>query len=285
MRITLALDGVDTEGELTLPRSGRGPGLVLLDGAGLDECEWYAERGFVSLRVDSNVPSGLALQALAEHPVCTGRVALLTPTQVEIIGTSGRVLVRGGVHSDLARLRTLDFLVCHLLVGQHSLAAIWDEHVEHEFVGRNTEATLRTMVDDAYVNHVPVLTGGNGLPALREFYSQHFIRQMPPDTKLTPLSRTIGDEQIVDELIFEFTHSIQMDWMLPGIPATGKFVQVALVAIVKMRGDKLAHEHIYWDQASVLVQLGLLDPTDLPVAGIESAQKAANPQLPARCLN
>jgi carboxymethylenebutenolidase len=140
------------------------------------------------------------------------------------------------------------------------------------------------MVEDAYVNHIPVLTGGVGKNQLREFYSKHFIPQMPPDTTLTPLSRTVGDTQIVDEMIFQFTHTIKMDWMLPGIEPTGKRVEVPLVAIVRLRGDKLAHEHIYWDQASVLVQLGLLDPSKLPVAGIESAHKAANPQLPPRLL-
>jgi carboxymethylenebutenolidase len=140
------------------------------------------------------------------------------------------------------------------------------------------------MVPDAYVNHIPVLTGGVGIESLREFYSKHFIPKMPPDTRLTPISRTVGEDQIVDEMIFAFTHTIEMDWMLPGIAPTGKPVEVPLVAIVKLKGDKLAHEHIYWDQASVLVQLGLLDASNLPVAGAESAKKAANPQLPARAL-
>jgi carboxymethylenebutenolidase len=195
----------------------------------------------------------------------------------------------GGAHYDpasaeLANLRTLEFLLCHLIVKQHSLEAIWAEHIEHEFATRSTEDTLATMVDDAYVNHVPVLTGGVGKEQLREFYSKHFIPQMPPDTKLTPLSRTIGDDQIVDEMIFQFTHTIKMDWMLPGIEPTGHRVEVPLVAIVKLRGDKLEHEHIYWDQASVLVQLGLLDASNLPVTGIESARKAANPKLASRAL-
>ncbi len=186
--------------------------------------------------------------------------------------------------AELANLRTLELFVQHLLPKPHSLEAIWGEHIEHEFATRDTESTLDTMVDDAYVNHVPVLTGGAGKAALREFYSKHFIPQMPPDTSLTPISRTIGDEQIVDEMIFRFTHTIRMDWMLPGIEPTGKRVEVPLVAIVKLKGDKLAHEHIYWDQASVLVQLGLLDSSKLPVAGAESARKASNAKLPSRPL-
>ena len=139
--------------------------------------------------------------------------------------------------------------------------------MRHEFATHNTEDTLATMVDDAYVNHIPVLTGGVGKDALREFYSKRFIPQMPPDTEVTPVSRTIGADQLVDEMIFKFTHTMRMDWMLPGIPPTGKRVEVPLVAIVRFRGDKLAHEHIYWDQASVLVQLGLLDPADRASSG------------------
>ena len=119
---------------------------------------------------------------------------------------------------------------------------------------------------------------------LREFYSQHFIPKMPPDTKIVPISRTIGVERLVDEMIFQFTHTVEMDWMLPGIAPTGKRVECPLVVIVHFRDGKLSNEHIYWDQASVLVQLGLLDPSTLPVAGIESAKKLANPSLPSNHL-
>jgi len=153
------------------------------------------------------------------------------------------------------------------------LTQLWEEHTKHEFATRDTEATLATMVDDAYVNHVPVLTGGAGKSALREFYSRDFIPTMPPDTKLTPISRTVGEDQLVDEMIFSFTHTQEMPWMLPGIAPTGRHVEVALVAIVRFRGDKLAHEHIYWDQASVLKQIGLLTDPALPVFGAESARK------------
>src|SRR5262249_43598873 len=160
-----------------------------------------------------------------------------------------------------------------LTAAQEALSKLWEDHVRYEFSTRNTDDTLATMVDDAYVNHVPVLTGGIGKDELREFYSKRFIPQMPPDTEMTPVSRTISENQIVDEMVFKFTHTIVMDWMLPGIAPTRKRVEVPLVAIVRFREGKLAHEHIYWDQASVLVQIGLLDPSKLPVAGIESAKK------------
>src|SRR5205814_2726393 len=172
----------------------------------------------------------------------------------------------------------------NLTAAQETLQQLWEEHVRHEFATHNTEDTLATMVDDAYVNHIPVLTGGVGKDELREFYSERFIPQLPPDTEMTSISRTIGNDQLVDEMVFKFTHTIRMDWMLPGIAPTGKRVEVPLVAIVRFREGKLAHEHIYWDQASVLVQLGLLDPSTLPVAGVESARKVLDPTLPANAL-
>ena len=195
----------------------------------------------------------------------------------------------GGEHynaaaAELANLRTLEFFVSHLagagLAGaQQTLSTRWDDHVKYEFATRNTDDTLETMVADAYVNHVPVMTGGVGHDELREFYSQRFIPQMPPDTGMTPVSRTVGVDRVVDEMVFEFTHTIKMDWMLPGVEPTGKHVRVALVVIVHFRDGKLAHEHIYCDQASVLAQLGLIDATKLPVAVVARAQKVLDPKL------
>jgi carboxymethylenebutenolidase len=156
------------------------------------------------------------------------------------------------------------------------LLRLWEEHTTHEFVTHDTEATLSTMVEDAYVNHIPVLTGGHGRAALRTFYSRDFIPSMPPDTTLTPISRTVGSDQLVDEMIFSFTHTQEMPWMLPGILPTNRKVEIALVAIVKFRDGKLAHEHIYWDQASVLKQIGLLEDPKLPVFGAETARKVAD---------
>jgi carboxymethylenebutenolidase len=172
----------------------------------------------------------------------------------------------------------------NLTPAQEFLQELWEEHLGYEFDTHNTEDTLATMVEDAYVNNIPVMTGGVGKPALREFYSKYFIPHMPPDMELIPISRTIGTDQLVDEMMAKFTHTIRMDWMLPGIAPTGKRVEVAVVAIVQFRDGKLAHEHIYWDQASVLVQLGLLDPATLPVVGVDSARKALDPKLPSNTL-
>jgi carboxymethylenebutenolidase len=171
-----------------------------------------------------------------------------------------------------------------LTPGQQKLNDLWEEHLRHEFTTQDTSSTLDTMVADAYVDHIPVLTGGVGHEQVREFYSRHFIPKMPPDTDIVAISRTIGTERLVDEMIFRFTHTIEMDWMLPGIAPTGKRVECPLVVIVQFRDGKLANEHIYWDQASVLVQLGLLEAAKLPVAGLESARKVAEPSLPSNRL-
>ena len=165
-----------------------------------------------------------------------------------------------------------------------NLETLWAEHLRHEFDTKSTPDTLLTMVQNAYVNHVPVMTGWYGKEALDAFYSTHFIPRMPADVELTPISRTVGVDRLVDEFIFKFTHDIVMDWMLPGIPPTHKLVEVPFVVIVQFEGDKLAHEHIYWDQATVLAQIGLLEPGTLPITGMSQAAKVVDPQLPSNEL-
>ncbi|WP_367190431.1 dienelactone hydrolase family protein [Burkholderia sp. Ed8] len=170
-------------------------------------------------------------------------------------------------------------------LGPHyDLSTLWETHLKHEFDTRNVDATIATMVAEPYVNHIPTLTGGVGHDELKRFYTHHFVHANPPDTTITPISRTIGASQIVDELLFCFTHTTEIDWMLPGVAPTGRRVEIPLVAIVKFRGDKLYHEHIYWDQASVLVQVGLLDPAGLPVAGVETARKLLDETVPSNGL-
>jgi carboxymethylenebutenolidase len=160
------------------------------------------------------------------------------------------------------------------VMGPHyDLNALWEKHCEYEFAVRDADRTMTTMVAQPYVNHVPTITGGIGYEELHRFYQNHFIPRLPKDTKLIPISRTIGADRVVDELLFCFTHDTEIDFLLPGVPPTGKYVEIPTVAIVCFRGDKLYHEHIYWDQATALVQIGLLDPKNLPVAGIESARK------------
>jgi carboxymethylenebutenolidase len=166
----------------------------------------------------------------------------------------------------------------------YDLSALWEEHTRLEFGARDAAATMRTMVAQPYVNHIPTMTGGVGHDDLLRFYRDFFIPRTPADTRLVPISRTIGTDRIVDEMLFCFTHDIEIDWMLPGVAPTGRRVEIPLVAIVRFRGDKLYNEHIYWDQASVLVQIGLLDPSLLPVAGVETAHKLLDESLPSNRL-
>ena len=164
-----------------------------------------------------------------------------------------------------------------LTPAQQAMSDLWDEHMRSEFESHSVEDTLETMVDDPHVNHVPVLTGGVGLEEVRKFYSERFIPRQPPDTEIIPVSRTIGNDRVVDELIDRFTHTVEMDWLLPGIPPTGRRVEIPIVVVVQFRDGKIASEHIYWDQASVLVQVGLIDSEELPVSGAESARKVLEP--------
>jgi carboxymethylenebutenolidase len=138
------------------------------------------------------------------------------------------------------------------------LAKLWGEHLDGEFVTKDVEATLATMVDDASVNHMPVNTGGQGKDQLRVFYRDDFIPSWPDDLQMTLRNRVIGDSQLVEELRLRFTHSKRMDWFLPNVPPTNRPVDIDLVVVVQFRGDKLAAERIYWDQATVLRQVGLL---------------------------
>ncbi len=169
-------------------------------------------------------------------------------------------------------------------MAHYDLEALWEAHCRCEFETRDVAATMATMVGEPYVNHVPTMTGGVGHDEVKRFYKYHFIGANPPDFRLTPISRTIGANRLVDEFVMEFTHTTEIDWMLPGIPPTGRQVSVPGVAIVQFEGDKLVHEHIYWDQASVLVQIGMLEPRGLPVAGAEAARKVADQSLPSNAL-
>jgi len=144
-------------------------------------------------------------------------------------------------------------------ITSQQLEQLWADHLAGEFVTKDVEATLSTMVDDAYVNHMPVNTGGRGKDELRIFYRDVFIPSWPEDLQITPVNRIVGDGQLMDELHMTFTHSKQMDWFLPNVSPTNKRVEVDIVVVVQFRGDKLASERIYWDQATVLRQVGLLN--------------------------
>jgi carboxymethylenebutenolidase len=183
--------------------------------------------------------------------------------------------------NDLGFARMIELLRASM--GPHyDLNALWDEHLRLEFETKDAGATLTTMVDEPYVNHIPTMTGGTGFELLARFYKYHFVDHNP-DQRVIPISRTVGPTRVVDEFVACFTHDREIPWLLPGVAPTGKYVEIPIVSVVGFRGDKLHHEHIYWDQASLLVQLGLLD-ADLPVAGVEVARKALDENLPSNEL-
>ena len=166
----------------------------------------------------------------------------------------------------------------------YDLNQLWEMHCYYEFGTRDVNAVMPTMVAEPYVNHVPTMTGGVGHDQLKRFYKYHFVDSNPADTKLIPVSRTIGADRVVDEFVFCATHDREIDWLLPGLEPTGKYFEVPMLAVICFRGAKLYNEHIYWDQASVLVQIGKLDPTGLPVAGIQTAKKMVDETLPTNAL-
>jgi carboxymethylenebutenolidase len=185
--------------------------------------------------------------------------------------------------ADLARSRSIGFL--RSAIGpRYDLSALWDQHCAFEFQSRDADATMRTMVAEPYVNHIPTLTGGRGHDELRRFYKFHFTSVLPKDTKVVPVSRTLGPDRIVDEIILCFTHDREVDFLLPGVKPTGKYIELPTIAVVQFRGDKLVHEHIYWDQASALVQLGLLKRDGLPVVGDEAPRKVRGEAIPFNAI-
>jgi carboxymethylenebutenolidase len=167
---------------------------------------------------------------------------------------------------------------------QQQMAALFQKHVGAELDG-DLDTTMATMSADPHLNHVPTMAGGVGRDGVRAFYRDHLVGKFfPPDVQIKPVSRTIGEDQIVEELFISFTHTTVIDWLLPGVGPTGKPVEMAVAVVVGFKDDKISHEHIYWDQAGVLVQIGLLDPTGLPVTGADSARKVLDPKLPPRAI-
>ncbi len=165
---------------------------------------------------------------------------------------------------------------------QKRMVALFEQHVGAELEG-DLDTTMATMGETPHLNHVPTMAGGVGKDGVRAFYRDHLVGKFfPPDVEMVSISRTVGEDQVVDEFFISFTHTTEIDWLLPGVAPTGKPVEMAVAVIVGFRDGKISHEHIYWDQAGVLVQVGLLDPNGLPVTGAESARKVRDPSLPSR---
>jgi carboxymethylenebutenolidase len=206
--------------------------------------------------------------------------------QVQKTGASGGDAQDGVAivphYSGNAVLNRSKAMTAHL--PEDDLVAVWEEHLRQEFEVRNADAPTDTMAPEPYVNHVPTMTGGLGIKELKRFYKYHFVTANPDDIEIVPISRTVGGDSIVDEMVVRFTHTRVVDYLLPGVAPTGLRVEIPAVVVARFRSGKLASEHIYWDQASVLVQLGKLNPAGLPVAGVEVARKALDRTLPSNQL-
>ena len=166
----------------------------------------------------------------------------------------------------------------------YDLGAIFDEHVADEFVAKDVAATMATMIAEPFVNHVPTMMGGLGGRAVADFYRRYFVGHWPADTEIIPVSRTVGTDKVVDEMIMSFTHDVAMETFLPGVAPTGRPVRLPVVVVMGFEAGKVAFERIYWDQASLLVQVGLLDETTLPVTGAAQAEKVLDKDVPANHL-
>lgn len=180
----------------------------------------------------------------------------------------------------LAHSRTLE-LIRRVVGPFYDYAALFAEHVYHEFTTRDVDATMATMIDEPYVNHTPTLTGGVGHDMLKRFYKYHFVDQNSGGRERTRISFTHGPDRVVLETYTKFLHDSVIDRYFPGIEPTGKTVEIATVIIVKFRGDKVCHEHLYWDQGSALKQIGVLDADNLPIAGPEAARKVLDETNPS----
>ena len=165
-----------------------------------------------------------------------------------------------------------------------SPGALFDAHCAAEFETRDIDATMATMGDCPHITNVPTMTGGYGRDAVRRFYDTWFVGHLPDEWTVKLLSRTESKDQVVDEVTISFTHDRPMECFLPGIAPTGRKVTIPLVVVVGVKDGKVAHEHIYWDQASLLVQIGLLDKSKLPVTGAEQAARLLDPTLPSNTL-
>ncbi len=136
------------------------------------------------------------------------------------------------------------------------------------------DLTMATMTEDPHLLNIPNMIGGDGYKGVKNFYKNHLVGKFfLPDVIMQRVSLTVGSHQIVDELVITFTHTTMVDWMLPEVEPTGKKVEIGVVVIAGIKDKKISHEHIYWDQASVLFQVGLIDRHNLPICGSESAKK------------
>ncbi len=278
---------------------GHGPGGVLA-------CRAAADAGFQAVvafdamelagddEFPQSVPCPFVLQfgtrdtpdAEAAVNAIAGRMARKDGSRVfgwEEAGPGFAIPARDSFHKradSLAHTRTLE-LIRRVLGPYYDFVALFAEHAHHEFITRDVDATMATMIDEPYVNHTPTLAGGVGHDMLKRFYKYHFVDQNAGGRERQRISYTLGPDRVVVESYTRFRHDAVIDRYFPNIEPTGKLVELAIVIIVKFRGDKVCHEHLYWDQGSALKQIGVLDGKDLPLVGAEGARKVLDENEPS----
>jgi carboxymethylenebutenolidase len=146
-----------------------------------------------------------------------------------------------------------------LMPDQQPLLAAWQQHTYAEFVLKDADAALAAMTEHPYLLMIATGTACVGKAAVREYYADHFLPAIPSDLELQSLSQTIGSDRLVEEMVVRFTHTIEMDWLLPTLRPTGRRAEFIIAAVIGFEDGKVAHEHIYWDQATLLSQMGVLD--------------------------
>jgi carboxymethylenebutenolidase len=214
---------------------------------------------------------------LMRHRICCGdEVRYWHKADIPIALTNVRFCKADNWRSGMVGRRN------HNMMEGKDLGAVFDAHIKAEFVDRDVAETMATMTPEPHLTHVPTLTGGTGRSEVERFYREHFVGHWPDDVQVKSVSRTVGQNQVVDELIVSFTHDREMRVYLPGVVPTGRKVVLPHVVVMGFdEGGRVAHEHIYWDQASLLVQVGLLDPALLPVSGADQAKRLLDPEQPA----
>jgi carboxymethylenebutenolidase len=160
----------------------------------------------------------------------------------------------------------------NLTPDQQTMLATWQQHTYAEFVLKDADAALTTMTENPYLFMIATGTACIGRAAVREYYADHFLPAIPPDLELTSLSQTIGSDRFVEEMVVSFTHTIEMDWLLPTLRPSGRRAEFIIAAVIGFEDGKVAHEHIYWDQATLLSQMGVLDHP-LAAAGTGSVRQ------------
>jgi carboxymethylenebutenolidase len=169
--------------------------------------------------------------------------------------------------------KVIDTMTGSSTTNGQQLLEVWQQHTYAEFVMRDATAALTTMTENPYVLMVPIGVGGQGREGVHDFYSTKFLAQMPSDLIPISISQIIAENYIIEEAVHSFTHDQVMDWILPGVAPTRKRIEVVVIGIIHFENGKIAHEHLYWDQASVLAQIGLIDPSTPTVLGAEGPRK------------